>query len=458
METKKTLGTNVIAGALLALAALMRLVNFFQIVRYHFSFSALVGVAVFAFAAAMFLTNRRDKMLLIALSVLAVNQLIWSSVVDFVAAAILLVIALVMTTEYLPQAKALVEKIWFAPAILSVIGGLIVMFGSMRYGRVTFVSFIWFLAEAAAMLLCGFWLAFPERDIAELFASVKAKAGAAASAIGETTVAEAEVDGYCDLFKQVLLMMITFGVWYCIWIYRMTRYLNRVGGEEKRTPVNQLLLCLFVPFYLVYWTYKSAQRVDKLAAAVGVESRIATLSLILASMVPMAAPILIQDKVNEVIGVESGSRKADFDPAEKPVVRVITAPETVTGYCGLFKHLLLLMLTCGIWNFIWIYRMTAYLNRVEGQPQRKPVSKLLLCMFVPFYMFYWIYKSAGLIDKLGEQVGVRSRLAAPCLILSLVAGIVPHILMQGKINEIITFENSVEVAPCEEPVEVCEEN
>ena len=87
METKKTLGTNVIAGALLALAALMRLVNFFQIVRYHFSFSALVGVAVFAFAAAMFLTNRRDKMLLIALSVLAVNQLIWSSVVDFVAAA-----------------------------------------------------------------------------------------------------------------------------------------------------------------------------------------------------------------------------------------------------------------------------------------------------------------------------------------------------------------------------------
>ena len=61
---------------------------------------------------------------------------------------------------------------------------------------------------------------------------------------------------------------------------------------------------------------------------------------------------------------------------------------------------------------------------------------------------------------LGTNViaGARSRLAAPCLILSLVAGIVPHILMQGKINEIITFENSVEVAPCEEPVEVCEEN
>lgn len=99
----------------------------------------------------------------------------------------------------------------------------------------------------AAVLLCGFWLAFPERDVAELFAAVKAKAGAAASTIGDATIAEAEVDGYCDLFKQVLLMMITFGIWFFIWIYRMTRYLNRVGGEDKRTPVKQLLLCLFVP-------------------------------------------------------------------------------------------------------------------------------------------------------------------------------------------------------------------
>lgn len=451
METKKTFGTNVIAGALLALVALLRLVNFFQFVRYHFNFPALVGVAVFAFVAAMLLTNRRDNLLLIALGVLAVNQLIWSSVVDFVAAALLLVVALVMTTEYLPQAKALAEKIWFVPAILSVIGGLVGIFGGMRYGYITFLSVVWFLVEAAAMLLCGFWLAFPERDISELFAAAKAKAGAvaAAAAAADNSVAEAEVDGYCDLFKQVLLMMLTFGIWYYIWIFRMTRYLNRVGGMEKRTPVNQLLLCLFVPFYVVYWTYQSALRTDKLAAAVGVESDRSTLCLILAAMVPLAAPLLIQDKINEVIGVESGSRAADFDPAAKPAVRLTAAPETVKGFCGLFKHLLLMMLTCGVWFFIWIYRVTDYLNRVEGQPQRKPVNKLLLCMFVPFYLYYWIYKSAGLIDKLGEQTGVRSKLAAPCLILSLVAGFVPVILMQAKINEIITFENTEVVAPVE---------
>ena len=453
METKKVkLDAGLLAGILMALLTVRNVVNFVRILRFQFSFSGLVAVAAIGFVAAVLLMKRRDKLLLIALGVFALDQMIWGSIVSFVSIAILLLIALVMTTEYLPQAKALAEKVWFVPAILTFIGSFI----GIRY--FIFATLGWALISCAAVLLCGFWLAFPERDVAELFAAVKAKAGAAASTIGDTTIAEAEVGGYCDLFKQVLLMMITFGIWFFIWIYRMTRYLNRVGGEDKRTPVKQLLLCLFVPFYLVYWTYKSAQRVDKLAAAVGVESRISTLCLILAAVLPLVAPILIQDKVNEVIGVESGSRKADFDPAEKPVMRLTAAPETVTGYCGLFKHLLLLLLTFGIWNFVWIYRMTAYLNRVEGQPQRKPVSKLLLCMFVPFYMFYWIYKSAGLIDKLGEQTGVRSKLAAPCLILSLVAGIVPHILMQGKINEIITFENSVVVAPVEEIAEECEEN
>ncbi len=445
METLKKQGTTaLIAGGLVALMTLLQFVNFIRNIRWGFSFATFLGVPVLAFVAVMLFLKRRDKMLLVALSVLAVYYLIWNGIVNFVAVVIVLLIALVMTTEYLPQAKALAEKIWYAPAILTFIGCVIGLFNTLRYGYFTFFGILWLLAETAAMLLVGFWLVFPERDIAELFSSAKSKVDSAMAG-GSSTVAEAEVDGYCDLFKQVLLMTITFGIWYLIWIYRMTRYLNRVGGVERRTPVNQLLLCIFVPFYLVYWTYQSALRTDKLAAAVGVESKLSTLSLILATLVPVVAPVLIQDKINAVIAVENGSRRADFDPAEKSVAELKVNPASVDGYCGLFKHLLLLLLTFGIWNFVWIYRMTRYLNRVEGEPERKPVSKLLLCIFVPFYMLYWIYKSSQLIDKLGAQTGVRSNLAAPCLVLSLVAGIVPHILMQDKINEIIVKENSVEV-------------
>ena len=133
METKNAkFSSGLFAGLALALVTLLRLVNFFQLVRWRFNFPSLVGVAVFAFAAAMLLMQRRDKMLLIALSVVALNQLIWSNLVDFVGAVFLLVIALVMTTEYLPQAKALAEKVWFVPAILALIGG-IVGFGNFRY-------------------------------------------------------------------------------------------------------------------------------------------------------------------------------------------------------------------------------------------------------------------------------------------------------------------------------------
>lgn len=106
---------------------------------------------------------------------------------------------------------------------------------------------------------------------------------------------------YCDMGKHILLLFLTFGVWYYIWIYRMTGYLNAVEDEEYRDPTKKLLLCIFVPFYAVYWIYKSAQRVDKLAAKKGVTSELSTLCLVLALFVGVVPPILIQDKVNAII-------------------------------------------------------------------------------------------------------------------------------------------------------------
>ena len=107
--------------------------------------------------------------------------------------------------------------------------------------------------------------------------------------------------------------------------------------------------------------------------------------------------------------------------------------------------MLLLLITCGIWNQIWVYKMTGYLNRVEGEEPRNPVTKLLLYMFIPFYAIYWIYKSAQRVDKLAAEKGVASQLAVPCLVLCLVVGLVPQILLQGKINEIIEAENREEM-------------
>ena len=106
---------------------------------------------------------------------------------------------------------------------------------------------------------------------------------------------------HCGLFKHVLLLFFTFGIWVLMWNYRVTRYLNCVEGEEYRNPATKLLLCMFVPFYSIYWTYKSAQRIDKLAKSVDVVSDLATPCLILGIFVPFVSPILMQDKINKIL-------------------------------------------------------------------------------------------------------------------------------------------------------------
>lgn len=103
-----------------------------------------------------------------------------------------------------------------------------------------------------------------------------------------------------DLAAHVLLILFGLGIWYQIWIYRVTRYLNCLPDEEYRHPGAKLLLCMFVPFYHIYWTYKSAQRIDKLADSVGVTSDLSVVCLILAILFPVIPPILMQNKINKI--------------------------------------------------------------------------------------------------------------------------------------------------------------
>ena len=117
--------------------------------------------------------------------------------------------------------------------------------------------------------------------------------------------------------------------------------------------------------------------------------------------------------------------------------KVEVSPADPSAKCGLAAHVLLLLFVGGIWRWIWIYRTTRYLNCLPDEEYRNPGTKVLLCMFVPFYSIYWVYKSAQRIDKLAAQSGVVSDLAVACLILELFIPLIPPILMQDKINKIL---------------------
>ena len=61
------------------------------------------------------------------------------------------------------------------------------------------------------------------------------------------------------------------------------------------------MLCVFVPYYFVYWTYKSAERIDRLAKARGISSDLKVLCTVLCFVVTIVPPILMILKVNEIV-------------------------------------------------------------------------------------------------------------------------------------------------------------
>ena len=113
------------------------------------------------------------------------------------------------------------------------------------------------------------------------------------------------------------------------------------------------------------------------------------------------------------------------------------------GYCDMLKHVLLLVFIGWIWQYVWIYKVTDYLNNTPNEEKRNPTNKLLLCMFVPFYYIYWVYQSAKRIEILAKERNIDSDIVTLSVVLSLFVGIVPPIIMQSKINQICKFENEV---------------
>ena len=121
-------------------------------------------------------------------------------------------------------------------------------------------------------------------------------------------------EAYCGMAKHVLLLLFTFLIWYFIWIYRTTKHLNALRDEPPRNPTTKLLLCMFVPFYAVYWAYKSGQRADRLAAQRGIPSNISAACLVCAIFIPFVMAIILQNKINAIAAPGPYAAPGGFAP------------------------------------------------------------------------------------------------------------------------------------------------
>lgn len=240
------------------------------------------------------------------------------------------------------KAKEMNRYMWFIPPVAMLIG--IIVYELFRYRGAASLyslyydiygsiyisfwwkSYIWKLIRESIVLLCSnigvLCIGLRIKNIYPLEKADKAtkkviQTTSAKQAENKSGYIQQGNEMYCSMMKHVLLLIFTCGVWYYIWVYRVTGYTNSVEGEEYRDPTKKLLLCLFVPAYGIYWTYKTAQRVEKMAGLKGISSDMITLCLILAIFVPIIPPILLQDKMNNIAMAEDKeSESSQKDTAE----------------------------------------------------------------------------------------------------------------------------------------------
>ena len=213
-------------------------------------------------------------------------------------------------------------------------------------------------------------------------------------------------EGYIALPEHCCMLLLLWPVWAPIWIYHTTKALNSKPCKKDK-PVAQLLLCLFVPYYWIYWFYRQGKRVDQLSAEKKY-FKTSALCLILAFFIPVAAGYMLQKRINE--------------PCEDP-----------EGYFDLPLHFWMLLLCPVVWLPVWIYHTTKALNSKSCKKDNS-VAQLLLCMFVPYYNVYWFYRQGKRVDQLPTEKK-QGKTAVLCLILALLVPVAAYYMLQKRINE-----------------------
>lgn len=302
-EKKAAQPVAIAAGILFILMELNQIYSFVRSLGSGFiSFSyylrvvlMIVGLGVIAVAL---VARQKNIVLGIGFGFLAISALfnlsasLWKialySLFRFITYSLAAFLSIVYLTEFAPRIREKTRMFWFLPVICLGVGYVFYFISG-----ITVTLFLSLLAQIVGLLLALYWAVNTEtvsNNYGGQCAGSNASAGAGKSA-------------YCSLFVHVLLLLFTFGIWLLVWIYRMTDFTNKVemDGEGDRNPTTKLLLCMFIPFYQLYWTYKTAQRIDRMANRCSIPSDISTLCLVLEIFVPIVPPIIMQDKVNTIV-------------------------------------------------------------------------------------------------------------------------------------------------------------
>ncbi len=243
---------------------------------------------------------------------------------------------------------------------------------------------------------------------------------------------------YREIVPFVLECIFTFGIRFFVWIYQVTNQLNEKCEEKIGNVGLRTFFCMICPLYTMWWFSQTARRVDSLQDETGETSNLTMLCTIYAGFGGYyLAAVLIQKRLNRL---ERGPEPI----AEYP--DAMTRSETQKMFVPVNEIAIRMVVTLNIYNLYWVWRMTGYLNGVAGFSRRDPNRTVLLCLFCPPYLLYWIYETARRMESLCKE----KELSAPnltglcCIYSCLTVLILPACLIQKKLNQIILKEYEAE--------------
>lgn len=100
--------------------------------------------------------------------------------------------------------------------------------------------------------------------------------------------------------------------------------------------------------------------------------------------------------------------------------------------------ILLTIVTCGIYGWVWYYQTTTEVNMSLGENDNALFELLLIFITCGLYGFYWFYKYNQRLVRLGQTMGLTLSDNALIYILLCVfgLGIVSIGIMQNQLNEV----------------------
>ena len=137
---------------------------------------------------------------------------------------------------------------------------------------------------------------------------------------------------YISIAKHIFLTVITLGIWLLVWTFHVAKNLNKVKAAEARRPGLELFFSMFLPLYYLYWLLKTAETVEFYGEENDRIFKLETLAIAFGLICPLFSTILIQNKINLIVGKpvpaepELPAPAEEAAPAEEPSPAEEAAP------------------------------------------------------------------------------------------------------------------------------------